>query len=225
MRLLVGIFILVVLALGVNAECASLNDDSVLSGLVFACNDTYSMSKGVIIEGNESLLDCKGAVLKGSGKEGVGVVVRDELVRVRNCVFQDLKIGIVVNGSKPRIQMNQFINNTVGIETNRLSKGVIQNNTFEGNNADVSEGTFDYSPVVKKVEPPVENETKKVVPPPITGGAAVPIPTEVNRIVTVMKWFAGGLVLLGFVVFVFAEVRRLAVQDPDKPRRKEGTDP
>lgn len=205
------LFLLVLFATAVFADCQSVNDGDRVSGLVFLCEGSYKLTKGIIMEGNESLLDCRGAVLEGF-QNSVGVVMMGDYARVRNCIFRGFRTGIIVKAGKPRIQLNTFEDNFVGIELTSNVRGIIQDNSFVRNVYNVSEGHVEY--VAKPIEKNVSKTNVSRAVPKITAKAVVP--PSVKYGVMGLEVFVIIVVVLSVVTFVVAEVFRVAKEDPER---------
>lgn len=111
------------------------NGMSIHESTVF-CGGRYSLAEGLMVEGDNIILDCDGAVLTGAG-EGYGVLLRGNNNHVKDCIVEHYHYGTYIEGQDNSLEGLTLRNNDYGVFAKKQIKAYVYSTTFDHNQQDI----------------------------------------------------------------------------------------
>lgn len=133
--------LLLLLVPSVFAECMEPADGMVINTSVSLCGDTFDVPSGITVTGNGIVMDCNGAILRGTAQESdVGVRVEHaDNVTVRECIVITFDQGLLLkNVTNSLVVDNSFLKNRIGIRMIDAFENVVRDNNDKSHEVPVS---------------------------------------------------------------------------------------
>ncbi len=118
MKPLLVVIALLALAPGVIAECEAAFDLMRVTKDITLCNKAYDVPSGITIKTDNILLDCNGAIIRGTAvQDGQGIIIDNaDNVTVKNCNILNYDVGIYVkDANRNTIIQNALLKNKIGV--------------------------------------------------------------------------------------------------------------
>ncbi|MEM2916728.1 MAG: NosD domain-containing protein, partial [Candidatus Woesearchaeota archaeon] len=114
------LFVVALLALApvVIAECEAAFDLMQITKDTTLCNKAYDVPSGITIKTDNVVLDCNGAIIRGTAlQDGQGIIIdHANGVTVKNCNILNYDVGIYVKeGNRNTIKDNALLKNKIGV--------------------------------------------------------------------------------------------------------------
>jgi parallel beta-helix repeat protein len=118
MKPLLLVIALLALAPGVIAECEAAFDLMQITKDTTLCNKAYDVPSGITIRTDNVVLDCNGAIIRGTAvQDGQGIIIDNaDSVTVKNCNILNYDVGIYVkDANRNTIIQNALLKNKIGV--------------------------------------------------------------------------------------------------------------
>lgn len=105
-----------------SAICTDLNEiitiDKSFDEDIILCQKEYFIEQGINIAKDNLVIDCNNAKLRGNNLTYGFAVHNKNKIIIKNCVFENFKVGIdVTNSNALKLTNNQFSSNNIGINS------------------------------------------------------------------------------------------------------------
>jgi len=123
--------LLFVLVSSVVGACYAPSDGELINVSRVLCSDTFDAPNGILVSGNDFLVDCNTAVIRGvKGSSNIGLAVKNARnVTIKDCNVVTFENGMLLeNVSHSRIIGNNLLKNSVGIRLFDSFENVLDNN-------------------------------------------------------------------------------------------------
>ncbi len=218
MRKYILVFLIVLCSVAVSADCTTPVDGKSFSGTVLFCEGNYTFEEGIILTGDESVLDCNNAVFSG---KNVGIAIIGNKAVLQYCTFNNFKEAVVAQAQNIQLRHLIFNNNTVAIDYTGGSvalKDISADNQIISNSSDEL-SILDHPKVEpKKVE--YAGQNMSVIPAAVISVAksskvsgSVVKSTSFEGVfagISLIHVFALGIVGLAVLSYFASETKRLA---------------
>jgi parallel beta-helix repeat protein len=163
MKRVIIIFMLILMAAAVSAECES-PSLAVSKNTVF-CQGNFTMPEGITIEANDIVIDCNNAVIEGAVKGKGFILVNRSGITIKNCIVQGYEQAFYLEGSKDNnIASNEIKDNVVGVYMLNSDNNLFMDNKYSGNDKDWLQTIVNQTTNVPKLTPqPKAPETKQEI--------------------------------------------------------------
>jgi parallel beta-helix repeat protein len=118
MKPLVIALAMLLLVPAVFAECEAAFDLIQITKDTILCNKAYDVPSGILIKTDNVMLDCNGAIIRGTGlQDGQGIIIdHADGVTVKNCNILNYDVGVYVKeGNRNTIVKNALLKNKIGV--------------------------------------------------------------------------------------------------------------
>jgi len=135
------IIILLLIVPAVFAQCLDPADGMTIDKSINFCGDVYDIPNGITITGNNIVVDCNGAILRGNAWESqIGLRIENsDSVTLRNCNILTFDQALLLkNVTNSLIEQNSFLKNRIGMRLMNAFENTIRDNNDKSREVPVS---------------------------------------------------------------------------------------